>query len=91
MSKLWSNPQRLELNRREVFGPDLLPDPTRNGPPNAMVYLEISHLRLTATRALQRMNLTPAWQLFSSLICIFFTLRLAAQWPLKDFETMCFA
>lgn len=60
VSKLWSNPQRLELNRREVFGPDLLPDPTRSGPPNDMVYLEISHLRLAATRALQRMNLTPA-------------------------------
>ncbi|KAB8198989.1 hypothetical protein BDV34DRAFT_233528 [Aspergillus parasiticus] len=54
------NPQRLELTRREVFGPDLLPDPTRNGPPNAMVYLEISHLRFAATRALRRMNLTPA-------------------------------
>ncbi|CAG8891849.1 unnamed protein product [Penicillium egyptiacum] len=53
-------PQRLELTRREVFGPHLLPDPTRNGPPNAMVYLEINQLRLVATRALQRMNLRPA-------------------------------
>ncbi|PIG87452.1 hypothetical protein AARAC_005483 [Aspergillus arachidicola] len=54
------NPQRLELTRREVFGPHLQQDPTRNGPPNAMVYLEISHLRFAATRALRRMNLTPA-------------------------------
>ncbi|KAE8310685.1 hypothetical protein BDV41DRAFT_368961 [Aspergillus transmontanensis] len=54
------NPQRLELTRREVFGPHLQLDPTRNGPPNAMVYLEISHLRFAATRALRRMNLTPA-------------------------------
>ncbi|KAJ5124464.1 uncharacterized protein N7515_008289 [Penicillium bovifimosum] len=52
--------QRLNLTRREVFGRHLLPDPTRNGPPNAMVYLEIDQLRLVATRALQRMSLLPA-------------------------------
>ncbi|KAB8266950.1 hypothetical protein BDV30DRAFT_244780 [Aspergillus minisclerotigenes] len=54
------NPQRLELTRQEVFGPHLQQDPTRNRPPNAMVYLEISHLRFAANRALRRMNLTPA-------------------------------
>ncbi|GAB1196995.1 hypothetical protein APSETT444_006276 [Aspergillus pseudonomiae] len=54
------NPQRLELTRKEIFGPHLLADPARNGPPNAMVYLEISHLRLVATRALQLMTFTPA-------------------------------
>lgn len=54
------NPQRLELTRQEVFGPHLQKDPTRNEPPNDMVYLKISDLRSEATTALQLMNLTPA-------------------------------
>ncbi|KAJ5919600.1 hypothetical protein N7454_009435 [Penicillium verhagenii] len=55
-----TNLQRIELTRREVFGRHLSPDPARNGPPNAMVYLEINQLRLVALQELQRMNLLPA-------------------------------
>lgn len=45
-------PQRLELIRRKAFGPHLSQDPTRNGTPQMMVYLEIAQLRLVAARAL---------------------------------------